>query len=88
MKAPILSRTALYERLRDGSLRHLEFNVVETSLGTMLEPRTLIRANGAMVNEDPYDSSFSNIRIIDGAEVAQLVPMGLSSQWPKNFNTQ
>jgi hypothetical protein len=88
MNAPILSRTMLFARLRDGTLRHLDFNLVGTSLGAMLEPRTLIRANGAMVNEDVYDSNFTDFQILDGAGEALLVPCGLSSQWPKTFNSQ
>jgi len=87
MNAPITSRTLLFERLRDGSFRILDYTVVGTSLGTMLEPRTLIRANGAMTNEDVYGSSFTGWEILDGASVGQYKASGLSEQWPKVFNS-
>jgi len=86
MQLPITSRTMLFERLRDGTFRHLDFNLVNTSLGAMIEPRTLIRANGAMRNEDVYESAFTDWLVLDGATIGQF---GLTAcnQWPRVFNT-
>lgn len=84
MKEPILTRSLLYEQLRDGSLRMLDFALVGTSLGAMLEPRSLIRPGGAIVNEDPYDTSFTDIKFVDGTQIAALQLQ--SEQWPKTFN--
>ena len=86
MKAPILSRTLLYAPLRDGSLRLLDFTLVGTSLGAMLESRSLVRDGTAVTNEDVYDGSFTDIKLADGAMVAQLGLQGLE-QWPRTFNT-
>jgi hypothetical protein len=38
-KSPILNREVFYERLRDGSFRMLDWALVNTTLGTMVEPR-------------------------------------------------
>lgn len=84
MKAPILRRTLLYERLRDGSFRLLDFAIVNTSLGAMIEPRTLFRPGGGMVNEDVYDSSFTDLL---EATPGVLASVGFGGeQWPKQFN--
>ena len=87
MKAPIQSRTLLLQRLRDGSLMLLDYNLVSTSLGLMLEPRTVNRSSGNMQNEDVYDSSYTDIRILDHAGIAE-VPGITNFQWPRVFNTQ
>lgn len=87
MNAPILSRTALFDTLRDGSLRRLDWNLVNTSLGAMLEPVTLYRDGGTMKNDDVYDSAFTDVKVIGGTDVALLTQCGLSSQWPRVFNS-
>jgi hypothetical protein len=38
-KAPILSRETYYDTLNNGTLHLLDWNVVNTSLGAMVEPR-------------------------------------------------
>lgn len=60
-KAPILSRECFYDRLRDGSFRDLDWNLVNTSLGAMLEPRQLSigHRNGRLPNVDAKDASFN-----------------------------
>ncbi len=87
MKAPILSRTLCLARLRDGTLRLLDFQLVTTSLGGMIEPRPVSRACGSSMNEDPYDSAYTDIVVLDGAGIA-AVPGIDDVQWPRTFNTQ
>lgn len=40
-KSPVLDRTIFYDTLNDGTLRLLEWNLVNTTLGQMIEPRNL-----------------------------------------------
>jgi hypothetical protein len=90
MNAPIRSRTMLLMQLRDGTLRHLDWNLVTTTLGRMLEPRTLIKATGAMKNEDPYDSGFTDVLVLTEADAVQVgVRGGLGGGdcWPRVFNS-
>lgn len=65
-KAPILSRTQLFDTLpsRSGNRRamtfyNLDWCLVNTSLGAMLEARPAIRT-GFAANEDPYDTDFND----------------------------
>lgn len=86
-KTPILTRTLLMKRLRDGSFRLLDQNLVNTTLGAMLEPRTLVRETGNLQNEDVQDSAFTDFLFVDDKDIA-CVP-GLNSElWPRTFNTQ
>lgn len=87
MQAPILSRTMLLEKLRDGTFRHHDWNLVTTTLGAMLEPRTLVRPGGEMKNDDVYDSNYTDWLVLDGAAESGLLDAGLSLQWPRVFNT-
>lgn len=85
MNTPILRRTLLYERLRDGTYSLLDFCIVNTTLGAMVEPRTLNRATGAMRNDDVYDSAFNDIL---EATPAVLGAIGFSGQqWPRVYNS-
>lgn len=55
-KNPIKSRTLLIIKLRDGTYRLSDWNIVNTSLGAMLEPRSQRTIDGGkVVNRDPYD---------------------------------
>lgn len=58
-KTPILNREAFYQKLRDGSFVDLQWNLVQTSLGAMVEPRPLRGEGSKMNNFDPYDASFT-----------------------------
>ena len=83
-KAPILSRTRLYETLRDGSFRNLDWNLVNTTLGAMMEPVSIVM--GPITQRDPYDESFTDRMSISGDQQYQL--MGTGGQlWPRTFNT-
>lgn len=84
-KDPIQGRTLLYETLRDGTHRLLDYCLVNTSVGLCVESRSILRANGNMQNEDVYDTAFTNIEPVDETIRGQL---GLNAyQWPVNFNT-
>lgn len=55
-RTPILARFAFYERLRDGTFRDLDWNVVNTSLGAMVEPRQIIMFDHhTMTDKDRFD---------------------------------
>ena len=67
-KTPILQRTAYLETLKDGSVRMLDWNAVETELGTMVEPRQNhldtqlpMAGNVGFAAVDVYDMSFTRI---------------------------
>lgn len=48
-RAPILSRELFYTKNPDGSYRLLDWCLVNTSLGGMIEPRNLNAINGGRV---------------------------------------
>lgn len=85
-KAPILNREAFYSKLRDGSFRDLDWNLVNTSLGAMVEPRQLRRVDGGkVVHQDVYDNSFNRRTEFDENQMATL--MGTAGlQLPVDFN--
>lgn len=62
-KAPILKRRLFFEKVRGGSMRLLDWAVVETSLGTMVEPRTLapIDATGSVRQVDVLETTFDTL---------------------------
>lgn len=61
-KTPVTSRTLFWETLSDGSLVLLDWHQVSTSLGLMIEPRTILRPMGEYRDEDLFDSSFSDLQ--------------------------
>lgn len=88
MNVPVLTRTACFRKLRDGSIQHMDFNLVATTLGGMIEPRTLYRDGSAIKNDDVYDSNYTDMRVLDETEIAFYWNTPLSAvQWPKVYNT-
>lgn len=86
-KTPITSRTLLYETLEDGTSHLLDFCLVTTSVGTMVEWRNIARRPGDEIkNEDVVDSSFTNFQLVREGQATgnyaldQLLFNG--SQWP------
>ena len=78
-KAPILYREGFYEIIRGGPRDYLnhrpkrvsEWQVVETELGTMVEPRTstnIADAVGKVVNADATDMSISKFTEMDPSD--------------------
>lgn len=64
-RLPILSRETFYDTNPDGSLRLLDWNLVNTSLGAMVEPRQVGGPDGGRIR--PID-------LID-AGITRLVPL-------------
>lgn len=76
MKAPILSRECFYMKLRDGSLCFLDWNLVQTSIGAMAEPRNL----GTNIDDghdgsgrEMYFESFTRITEMDDNLLPRLM---------------
>ena len=89
-KVPILSREAFYDRLRDGTYIDLDWNLVNTSLGAMVEPRRLsevVTAASPIVQADAADVSFDRRTEIDGDRFFSLMGTG-GNQSLVDFNTQ
>lgn len=63
-RAPILSRDCFYQKLRDGTYRDLDWNLVNTSLGAMVEARSIGGYTGEQVL-DLRDLSFNDRREFD-----------------------
>lgn len=61
-KAPITSRTLLYDVRADDSYFDLDWNIVNTSVGQMIEPRCLIAVpiGENFVPVDQEDNSFTD----------------------------
>lgn len=86
-KAPVLSREYFYTRLRDGSFRLLDFALINTSLGAMIESRPVEVGRDKTTDTDVYDRSFTKISEIDDDEFFKLT--GFSGrQALANNNTQ
>lgn len=86
-KLPITSRTLLYEVLDDGTFHLLDFTLVTTGMGTMVEFRNIARRPGeSITNEDVVESSFTNLQLVRAGQATgnyaldQLLFNG--SQWP------
>ena len=86
----ITGRTALFSRLGNGRLRRLEFNLVNTSLGTMVEPNQSIPGFGvgagspSIVGDTPADglsdNAFDEFLIVNETEITgQLMTSGLQT---------
>jgi hypothetical protein len=87
-KAPILDRECFYEILRDGTTRDLDWNLVNTSLGAMLEARTLVTIGGPVQQWDPYDMSVNRRTPMSTEMFASLMQGSGGDLWPRTFNTQ
>lgn len=61
-RLPILSREAFYTTNPDGSIRLLDFCLVNTSLGAMIEPYPVLGVNGDKIAPiDAKDAGFSRL---------------------------
>jgi hypothetical protein len=79
--APILTRTLLWERLGDGSIHVLDWNLVNTSLGLMVEPRVMLRESGAIKDEDLAESGYSDMTVLQSDNFFATYGFA-GSQWP------
>lgn len=80
--APILARTLLWETLSDGTVHQLDWNLVETNLGTMVEPRIMSRrSQDDMRHENLSDAGYTGIAKMSTADLyANYHFFGV--QWP------
>lgn len=84
-KTPITSRTLLYKRLSDSTIRILDWTIVTVSLGVMVESRCITRQSGAIQNEDLLDSSCSDVQPVAALPTGNYALDQLayaSAQWP------
>lgn len=59
-RSPILDRQAHFVRLSDGTFVDFDWNLVNTSLGAMVEPRQIVRTQrDKFVPVDQFDASFT-----------------------------
>lgn len=86
-KGPVRSREHFYTRLRDGSFLSLDWNVVDTTLGAMVEPRQLMYGNRKITQVDVTEISFNKVSEIDGNQFWRLYGTG-GNQLPVDFNRQ
>lgn len=88
-KAPILDRTVFYDRLRDRSIRLLDWNLVNTNLGQMVEFRNMARFYGGqtrLTQIDETDMSFDRLLPFDEDSFFATFLTG-GQQLPSDFNT-
>lgn len=83
--APVTSRTLYYQRLSDGTLLLVDWMQSTTSLGTMVEPRTVQRPFNNIKDEDWFDSSVNTISVLPALPTGnyafdQMAYAG--AQWP------
>ncbi|HEX7767270.1 MAG TPA: hypothetical protein VF443_11185, partial [Nitrospira sp.] len=82
---PITSRTLYYQQLSDGTFRLADWMLSTTSLGVMVEPRTVQRPFNNIKDEDGFDSSISTISVLPAMPTGvyafdQMAYAG--TQWP------
>lgn len=86
-KAPILSRECYYDVRRDGSIIDLDWNLVNTSLGAMVEPAMQSAIMSPVVQLDLDDISFT--RRVQMDETVMFATLGTAGiQIPADYNTQ
>ena len=73
-KSPILYREAFYDVLNDGSYRDLDWNLVNTSIGACMEPRSLLGfGTGKITNIDVVDASINKRSQLDEDTMYRLM---------------
>lgn len=86
-KSPILSREVFYDKRRDGSFVHLDFCLVNTSLGAMIESRNVSLVTSPFVQLDLDDISFNRLVPMDETTFYSTFNIG-GTQLPADANTQ
>lgn len=86
--APVTARTLIYYVMEDGTIIQHDWNLIETSLGTMVEPRVVNRAIPGFSdihNEDSMENGYTAVQKL--SVDALLNSYGVSGvQWP-HFRT-
>lgn len=86
-KTPILSRERFYDTLGDGSHRLLDWCLVNTELGAMIEPRqSFVMGINPITNIDAHDMSYNKSSYFDEGKFfstfntgGYIVPKDISS---------
>lgn len=72
-RLPILSREAYYTKLpNNGGFADLDFCLVNTSLGAMIEPVSIQKIEPKMPAVDVYDAAFTSLKEMNADEVYRL----------------
>lgn len=88
MKEPILSRTLLFDLLKDKkTMIRLDWNLVDTVLGGMLEPRSMSGINAAesIQNFDVFDAGFTSFRSQNEDTMQSIFSTG-GILFPRDYN--
>ena len=88
--APVLYRTALYDVLPDGTLIDLPFNIINTSLGQMIELEPVpfqISGDGNDPDVDPFDRSWNDRRQFAQVQSFDLLNVSLPAVVQQSFRT-
>lgn len=73
-RLPILSRDAFFARLpNNGGLRDLDYCLVNTSLGAMIEPTPIHRVPPGAVGVDVYDAAVTRRTELDETQFYSLM---------------
>lgn len=88
-KRPILERSVFYDVLSDATLMFLDFNVVETELGTMVEGAGFEGGYGTLkvTDQDVFDASITRIVRMDRNIFTVQYGSG-GNQIPTDFSPQ
>jgi len=60
-RTPILNREGYYKKLSDGTITFLDWNLVDTPLGAMLEQRQVRATCSPFIALDAKDAGFSRL---------------------------
>jgi hypothetical protein len=87
-KTPILSRELFYDKLGDGSHRMLDWALVDTSLGAMIESRSAMLGVGLnpVTNVDMVDLGYNRVTQMDEGKFSMKFNTG-GGQFPKDIST-
>lgn len=84
--APLTARVLLWQQLDNGEYQVVDWYLVTTSLGDMVESRTVVRLGDDIQNEDLRDSAYTAIQKIaplpTGNYALDQLAYGAGSQWP------
>ena len=84
-KTPILSREGFYKTSLGGTLVPLDWNLINTNLGVMLEQRQMGPARNPLKDIDAIDAGFTRFADIDEHRLQFLFSTG-GSALPTNFS--
>ena len=84
-KAPILSSTRFFETLQNGLSRDLDWQMVQTTLGVMLEPVPVLFDSVNLQTRDLYDCGYTERLVNPGGPLFSLTS---GDQWLGALNKQ